>query len=394
MGIQGTLDDFTTPELLQLIGLQGKTGVLMLQKDDLNVKVEFSQGHVVRASPSSRNHRYLLGNMLVRAGLVTEAEIEVALAIHKETGVRLGDVLINQGKLDRHRLDQILKLQTTETLYELFLWQSGTFEFTATEVEAPDEKARLRAQSILLEGFRQLDEWPAIRAVIPHNTTTFVRLEDTRADLKGDITPEARMIFDFVATGVSVQQIVDKSHFGEFDTCAALVRLVQAGLIQPVADPGAARLPPPAATPTDLPRLRATICLAVGSIGVHSEYQLDPPRIRSVAHFGDRVVAEEVVPIEEAGEDSRDIPTALERAHRRFEMRLNLKLLSASGGYGEVVADVESARIFLLATDAYGRGDTQTTSELMAALVAKDPDNENLAQSVRRLQAQLRSADN
>ena len=60
------------------------------------------------------------------------------------------------------------QLQTTETLYRLFHWKSGTYEFEPGGVECDTETVTpLRAESVLMEGFRQVDEWPIVRKRIP-----------------------------------------------------------------------------------------------------------------------------------------------------------------------------------------------------------------------------------
>ena len=68
-------------------------------------------------------------------------------------------------------------LQTTETVYRLFHWKRGTYEFEPGEVDWDRETVTpLRAESVLMEGFRQVDEWPVIRRRITSTAMTFERL--------------------------------------------------------------------------------------------------------------------------------------------------------------------------------------------------------------------------
>ena len=69
MALQGTLRDFAFPEILQLIGQQGKTGVLRLASRGEEVHVLFAGGHVVSADVGRRS-RDRLGGLLVRTGLL------------------------------------------------------------------------------------------------------------------------------------------------------------------------------------------------------------------------------------------------------------------------------------------------------------------------------------
>ena len=48
---------------------------------------------------------------------------------------RLGDVLLEHNYLAGVDLAQVMRLQTTETLYKLFSWKSGSYEFSQEEVD-------------------------------------------------------------------------------------------------------------------------------------------------------------------------------------------------------------------------------------------------------------------
>ena len=96
MALQGTLKDFGIADILQLIGQQQKTGTLHLQSKEQEVHVTFRDGSIVRAESSTRRKKELIGNMLVRAELISESQLESALEIQRRTLKRLGDVLVSE----------------------------------------------------------------------------------------------------------------------------------------------------------------------------------------------------------------------------------------------------------------------------------------------------------
>ncbi len=71
MALQGTLKDFGIAEILQLIGQQAKSGVLHLEGRDEVVHIAIADGNVVRAESAGRKARERLGNMLVRAEVIS-----------------------------------------------------------------------------------------------------------------------------------------------------------------------------------------------------------------------------------------------------------------------------------------------------------------------------------
>ena len=94
MALKGTLKDFGIADILQLIGQQQKTGVLHLRSKDQEVQIGFKDGSIVSAESTTRKKKDLIGNMLVRAELITEQQLELALETQKRTLKRLGDVLV------------------------------------------------------------------------------------------------------------------------------------------------------------------------------------------------------------------------------------------------------------------------------------------------------------
>src|SRR5690242_807021 len=243
MALSGTLKDFGIADILQLIGHQTKTGRLTLKASQEEVEVFFVEGNVVFASEKARNSRNLLGGLLLRADLLSQDQLDEALATQQRTLKRLGDVLVESGAVTRTQLAQIMRLQTTETLYRLFSWKNGSYEFSQEEVDAAHATFEpVRAESILLEGFRRMDEWPALKKKVPSSDATFAVLRqlDTR-DLpsidgvaaddgegeEGKPSERHKLVYRLAAGGKDVQRVADASRLGEFEALKALNDLVE-----------------------------------------------------------------------------------------------------------------------------------------------------------------------
>src|SRR6266852_2158507 len=187
MALSGTLKDFGIADILQLIGHQTKTGRLVLKSGHDEVDVLFVDGTVVFATQKARNKADMLGSLLRRADLINTRKLEEALTEQQRSLKRLGDVLVQQKHVDAEKLSQVMRLQTTETLYKLFRWKTGTYEFTQEDVDAASAGFEpIRAEAVLLEGFRRMDEWPAVRKKIPWNDATFEQLKDLNSPPDGD----------------------------------------------------------------------------------------------------------------------------------------------------------------------------------------------------------------
>ncbi|MBZ4420013.1 DUF4388 domain-containing protein [Myxococcus sp. RHSTA-1-4] len=252
MSLQGTLKDFGIGDILQLIGQQQKTGTLHLHDKEQEVRVGFKDGHIIKVESLTRKRKDLIGAMLVRSELITEAQLEGALETQRRTLKRLGDVLVSSHALTAERFQSMMQLQATETLYRLFTWKAGTYEFIQEPVEPDAEAIRpLRAETVLMEGFRMVDEWPVIRKKIHRDDLGFERLKalpQPRGDEEGGelgvIGPSERRVYEEIAPGRDLRKLVDVCCLGEFETCKALFNLVKGEYVRAI-HPEGTRAPAP-----------------------------------------------------------------------------------------------------------------------------------------------------
>lgn len=266
MALQGTLRDFGLADILQLIGIQRKTGTLTLDNGAERVSVRFEDGQVVGAESSSRNLEDLLGSVLVRTGRVTEAQLAEALRTQRNTLQRLGYVLVKSGAITEEVLREALRIQVAQMVYRLFRWKDGRYDFVpADRVDYDrDHFQPISAETILMEGARMVDEWPIIERrirsarIVFRKTAAGAAVEQPvaslveahvdfgfgggRAEADGGIrlSPEEREVLRMVDGRSTVQDLVDRSALGEFDVYRALHELLNRQLIEEAHPPAAA----------------------------------------------------------------------------------------------------------------------------------------------------------
>ncbi len=130
------------------------TGSLEIASDGVVRCVVFEQGRVIFASSSSPVDR--LGQLLVREGKVTSAQLRQALAVVGESGRRTGEVLVDLGHLKRRELAPMVRRHLEDIVYATFATTRGAFRWLAG---APATGERIRVSrapaSIIIEGVRR-----------------------------------------------------------------------------------------------------------------------------------------------------------------------------------------------------------------------------------------------
>ena len=129
MAVEGTLDLFKLPEILQLISQQKKTGILTVQGQQDIVAISFLNGRIVAADALSQTLEEGLAQVLVKEGMISASDLHRAAAEHQSAGGRLIDVLVERRYLERAQLLQALRLQTWRLLEQLLRWSEGDFKF-------------------------------------------------------------------------------------------------------------------------------------------------------------------------------------------------------------------------------------------------------------------------
>ena len=129
MSLVGSLHDLGLGEILQIVSLNRKTGVLVLHDNGREGSIVFRQGQVVRASSSS--HQQSLGRLLIQKGEIDLAVLRKALALQQAEGFseRLGVILIKRFGVAAGVIEEVVRRQIENAVFSLFEWSQGNFEF-------------------------------------------------------------------------------------------------------------------------------------------------------------------------------------------------------------------------------------------------------------------------
>jgi hypothetical protein len=161
--LQGNLQEFSLPNIFQLVKMSAKSGALTIRRDGGSGKVFFLNGTITYAY--SQPQLLPLGERLVKVGAITGAQLKQALAAQKKSsdGSRLGGILLEQGLIDRETLEQAVRAQIQDTAFTFFSWSDGEFEFAAEDTPAgEDVLVEMNVETVIMEGCRRIDEWELI----------------------------------------------------------------------------------------------------------------------------------------------------------------------------------------------------------------------------------------
>jgi hypothetical protein len=168
MSLVGNLEDLGLGDILQIVSLSRKSGVLSLKGRGREGKIVFLDGKVVSATSSILREN--LGDLLFRRKLVDRDSLKQALTLQRDRidSPRLGSILAESFGISKDSIESAVKEQVEKIVYGFFGWTEGTFDF---ELGEPGEMATtsldplqfmleqgLNPQWLAMEGSRLLDE--------------------------------------------------------------------------------------------------------------------------------------------------------------------------------------------------------------------------------------------
>jgi uncharacterized protein DUF4388 len=229
MSLSGNLRTMDLPEILQWIANGRKTGTLHIEHRSVHKRIVFKEG--VIHSSTSNDPRESLGQFLIRDRRITEQQLFRALLRQETEGRLLGAILVGDGVLSEADLRHTLESKAEETIYELFLWTAGKFEFKDGELPANiPVHVDMGVTSVIMEGIRRVDEWQRIKQAFPTMATTFEAMSDG-ADLDD---PSERQALALAAAGKTLFEICLEMRMSEFEAAALLLDLHTRGLLAAV----------------------------------------------------------------------------------------------------------------------------------------------------------------
>jgi DNA-binding response OmpR family regulator len=252
--LSGNLAAIPIGAVLQLLQMEAQTGSLAIWNADSEMSIHMRGGLVDLVQSRGAGTEFRLGRFFLQEGLVTEAELDEMVksnsqrtpqsgdrsadsAAHQGARVKLlGDMLVASGKVTEAQLKDALTRQSSELIYELLRWQAGRFEFHQGLSAPLAESARLAmpVASVVMEGFRRVDEWRVIEARLGSFDQVLLPDPASVDSLGGEdkLARSERAVLDAVDGERTVREIIAASHLSSFDACRILFQLIEARLVR------------------------------------------------------------------------------------------------------------------------------------------------------------------
>jgi len=237
--MQGKIADFSIPDIFQLVFSQGKSGSLAISGKDRVTIFLFSGGRIVDVQPDRRESKSLLGTMLRDAGYLTDSDLRRFLASQGTGGKKIGEILVEKGKVSKEVIARYLALQIKECVFDVLTLVEGEYRFEGFAVRpAAWAGEPIRPDILLMEGMQFLDEYSRYRGMFPPGDFRVARKKGERVDPYA-FSEEERILWKALDFSEDPDRVYRKACLTGFEGIKGLAALRQRGLIDVLAtEPG------------------------------------------------------------------------------------------------------------------------------------------------------------
>jgi hypothetical protein len=232
MALEGNLSSFGLEEILQLIAVQQKTGMLSVTINEKSTVLFFRDGKIISTRDRRSKTRDPFREYLMRYGVLSREELVRVTQIGTQSKLDLLDILTSEKFLDEQALTRQWRLHIQETLHDVLTWDQCSYKFVSGDeiIGGVKSLGEHIVEPLLMECMRRIDEYPILQEMFP---TEGIRIAATGRE----IDPEAEMweseksVLAALKTPRAVRDIMSRAKMPAFDTFEALKLLKEKGLI-------------------------------------------------------------------------------------------------------------------------------------------------------------------
>jgi hypothetical protein len=170
MSLVGSLEDLGLGDILQIVSLSRKSGVLVLRSEAGDGQIVLSDGLVRGASIKGEPED--LRGLLVARGAVTDEEFDRAVSQCDRGDATLEDAVVDNTGVDSEQIETLRRDHVERAVMRMFLWRSGEFSFEVRDaIDATENElflsAGINTQYLAMEATRLRDEAGGAAALSP-----------------------------------------------------------------------------------------------------------------------------------------------------------------------------------------------------------------------------------
>ena len=236
--MQGTLRDFGLAEILQVVAMQQKTGLLRIQSRDQLLTFYVEEGRLV----SCRDRRGVATDPLLDF-LKNTGYLDAWQTLHlklevEEDRADLADLVLKKSLLTEEELAGVLEDTVQDLVHRTYNWKEGTYRFITGDeaLRGLTHRVSMKMEALLLEAARRVDEWPVLRLRLPGPGVLLAAVKE----LPEWLDERSRGLLSQLKTQMRLGELVACGRMSEYEVYEIVAAALEAELTRVLEMPAAA----------------------------------------------------------------------------------------------------------------------------------------------------------
>jgi hypothetical protein len=242
MALEGNLTAFGLSEILQLIAVQQKTGMLTITNLDNTTVMFFRNGEVVSTRDRRRKARDAFKDYLTRYGVLEHDALVRVAQLSSQSKLDFLDVVKSEGLIEPEELKKHWRAQIQETMHDVLTWEEGSYKFVTSNdlVDGIKTLETFNVEGMLMESMRRIDEFPQMLEMFPSEKLIFSRRgEPGGAGPDQEMTRNETFVLSLLDAPATLGDLIGRGRMPVFEVYEALKNLRDKDLLD-VEEPQAA----------------------------------------------------------------------------------------------------------------------------------------------------------
>jgi Domain of unknown function (DUF4388) len=232
MALEGNLSSFGLEEILQLIAVQQKTGMLSVTVNEKSTVLYFRDGKIISTRDRRSKTRDPFRDYLMRYGVLGREELPRITQLATQSKLDMIDVLTSEGFIDEKTLKRHWRNHIQETLHDVLTWDQCSYKFISGEdiVAGVKSLGEHSVEPLLMECMRRIDEFPMLLEMFPAQGIRVVASGRQPAE-GAEMMESEKSVLDIVKAPRAVRDVVARAKMPAFDAYEALKLLREKNLL-------------------------------------------------------------------------------------------------------------------------------------------------------------------
>lgn len=234
MALEGNLSAFGLSEILQLIAVQQKTGMLTVSSQESNAVLFFRDGLIISTRDRRRKAKDPFKEYLTRYGILNREELIKITQISSQSKLDLLDILGSEDFMSKEKLQEHFQKQVQESLYEVLTWDQCSYKFISNEdvVNGIRTVGEYSIEGMLMESMRRIDEFPQMLEMFPNDRILITRVEESDEEDGEETTENEKAVLKLLDKTMSLRDLIARAKLPLFEVYETLKLLQEKDLIK------------------------------------------------------------------------------------------------------------------------------------------------------------------